>query len=85
MKVIQVERIRVSDAQHAAVAAAIRDGRASRCRAGWWARLARRVGQLWCGMRTGHLYIRQRQGDRYRLECWHCGHVSPGWDLRIDE
>lgn len=57
-----------------------------RCeRHGWWARLARRLGQAWCGLRTGHRFIRQKHDGRYRLICWYCDYESTGWNLRIDE
>lgn len=51
----------------------------------WWARLARRLGQAWCGLRTGHRFIRQKHDGRYRLICWYCDKESAGWNLKIDD
>jgi hypothetical protein len=48
-------------------------------------RLARWLGYRWCGLTTGHRYLRQQQGTRYVLVCWYCGHQSPGWTLTMED
>ena len=48
----------------------------------WIAQAATLLGQTWCGLRTGHTYLRQRVADRLALVCWHCDHTSPGWKLK---
>ena len=45
------------------------------------AHVATRLGQLLCGLRTGHHYIRQPEPTRIVLRCWHCDHESKGWSL----
>jgi hypothetical protein len=48
-------------------------------------RLATCLGYWWCGLTTGHHYLRQRHGDRVVLICWYCDHQSPGWTLTGDQ
>jgi len=49
------------------------------------ARAARWAGQLLCGLRTGHYYLRAADPTRVVLVCLHCGHESPGWSLPTTE
>lgn len=42
-------------------------------------RLARRLGQVWCGLR-GHDEVLAYEGARVLMRCTSCGHDSPGWD-----
>jgi len=44
-------------------------------------RLATWLGQRWCGLTTGHAYIRQPDPWRIALVCWTCNHESTGWWL----
>ena len=44
-----------------------------------WERLAAWLGQRWCGLTTGHHYLREADHDRLVLRCWRCDHASPGW------
>jgi hypothetical protein len=48
----------------------------------WIARAATLLGQWWCGLRTGHTYLRQLAGNRLTLVCWQCDRKSPGWNLK---
>lgn len=41
----------------------------------------RRVGQLLCGLLSGHDLVRHYEQNRVALVCASCGHVSPGWEL----
>ena len=46
-------------------------------------RLAAWLGQRWCGLTTGHAYIRQPDPWRLVLVCWHCSHESHGWKFGV--
>lgn len=40
---------------------------------------ARRVGQWWCGVTTGHAMVLKTRKGRMDLQCLHCLHEEPGW------
>jgi len=42
------------------------------------ARLATWLGHRWCGLTTGHRYIRHPDPWRRLLVCWDCSHESTG-------
>lgn len=43
--------------------------------------VARRAAQISCGL-TGHAALLRYESTRLSLQCTHCGHETPGWDLR---
>lgn len=47
----------------------------------WPLRAVLTLGRWWCGLTTGHHYIRQPEAARIVLVCWHCNHESKGWSL----
>lgn len=44
-------------------------------------RILQRLGRFMCAM-SGHAQVLTFESQHMRLTCTHCGHVSPGWDLR---
>ena len=44
-------------------------------------RLATWLGHRWCGLTTGHAYIRHPDPWRLLFVCWDCGHTY-GWEVR---
>jgi hypothetical protein len=48
--------------------------------AGLVARLARRLGQVICGLH-GHDAVLHFEGNRVMMRCTSCGHDTPGWEI----
>ena len=48
-------------------------------------RLATWLGHRWCGLTTGHAYIRHPDPWRLMRVCWNCGHQSDGWPLSDED
>lgn len=46
--------------------------------------ITRRAAQISCGL-TGHAALLRYESRRLSLQCTHCGHESPGWDLCVAE
>ena len=46
-------------------------------------RLGTWLGHRWCGLTTGHYFLRTTWCERAVLRCWHCDYVSPGWSLTL--
>ena len=46
-------------------------------------RLGTWLGHRWCGLTTGHYFLRTTWDHRAVLRCWYCDYVSPGWSLAL--
>jgi hypothetical protein len=48
--------------------------------AGLMARMATRLGQVFCGLH-GHDSVLHFEGSRVMMRCTSCGHDTPGWEI----
>jgi hypothetical protein len=48
--------------------------------AGVMARMATRLGQVFCGL-GGHDAVLHFEGKRVMMRCTSCGHDTPGWEI----